>query len=78
MAQYGRKDCDHVWRERIDGFEEYCTPAVCIKCGAFGCLCDVGRDKKRDKEFLLIFKVEGVRGDANINGKWKNPYINIP
>lgn len=71
MPDYGRKDCKHVWRYRKDGWVEECVPAVCIECGAFGCQCDFG-DENIPKE---VFFGEGQNGDANINGKWVNPYV---
>jgi len=69
--RYGRADCNHKWRYRKDGHEEECGPAICIKCGAFGCFCDVDRDKVPKD----IFFDEGEDGDANINGRWENPYV---
>jgi len=71
MAYYGREDCEHVWRHRKDGWVEECVPAVCIECGAFGCLHDfIKEDIPED-----IFFSEGQDGDANINGSWINPYV---
>lgn len=70
MARYGREDCDHKWRYRLDGWEEECVPTICIECGAFGCLCDSGRDLPWE-----VFKAEGQNGNANVNGKWINPYV---
>ncbi|MBU1091254.1 hypothetical protein KKA27_00035 [Patescibacteria group bacterium] len=70
-VRYGRKDCEHIWRFRKDGWEEGCGPAVCVECGAFGCLHDFNRDDiPKD-----VFFGEGQNGDANINGRWVNPYI---
>lgn len=70
-VRYGREGCNHKWRYRKDGHEEGCGPAVCIICGAFGCFCDVDRDKVPKD----IFFDEGEDGDANINGRWGNPYV---
>ncbi|MDD5012194.1 MAG: hypothetical protein PHQ66_00905 [Candidatus Nanoarchaeia archaeon] len=70
MAHYGRKDCEHEWRYRKDGWEEGCVPAICIECGAFGCMCDI-QGKKPSKEIFF----DGYNSDANINGKWENPYV---
>ena len=39
-ARGGDSKCQHDWRRRAGGYEEYCSPAICIKCGAFGCRCD--------------------------------------
>ena len=71
MADYGRKDCNHEWRFRKGGWVEGCVPAICIECGAFGCQCDI-KGEKPSKE---IFVGEGQEKDANINGKWDNPYV---
>ena len=70
-GRYGDEKCRHKWRYRKDGWEEGCVPAVCIKCGAFGCQCDIKRKPKKE-----IFFGEGEKGNANINGLWKNPYVN--
>jgi hypothetical protein len=67
---YGKADCNHVWRYREDGWEEGCVPAICIECGAFGCMCDSEHKVPRD-----IFFNEGQKSNANINGKWINPYV---
>jgi len=71
--RYGKKDCEHVLRHRKDGWEEGCGPTICIECGAFGCLCDA---KEKDVPHDIFFG-EGLNGDANINGKWSNPYLEI-
>lgn len=68
---YGRKDCNHVIRYREDGWVDYCIPAVCIECGAFGCFCELNHTDISVSEFMK----EGYKGNANINGKWKNPYV---
>ncbi len=71
MIKYGRSDCVHVWRHRKEGWVEGCVPAICIECGAFGCQCDM----KGEKPTKEIFFDEGQKADANINGKWENPYV---
>lgn len=71
MARYGLEDCEHVWRYRSDGWEEGCVPAICIDCGAFGCMCDI----KGEKPAAEIFFKEKYTSNSNINGKWKNPYV---
>lgn len=68
--EYGRKDCEHVFRYRKGGWEEGCVPAICIECGAYACLCDIKEKIPKD-----IFFNEGVSGDANINGRWDNPLV---
>lgn len=45
--RYGRKNCHHEWAIRADGYEEGCAPIICIKCGAFGCLCDARREFRK-------------------------------
>jgi len=67
--RYGNDDCEHeevVYR--TDGWEEGCVPAVCYDCGAFGCFHDSDLEKK-------AFFDKGVAGNANVNGKWSNPYV---
>jgi len=71
MVHYGREDCEHVWRYRIDGWVEECVPTICIECGAFGCLCDLKGIKPDADKFFQ----EGYKADANPNGKWKNPDV---
>ena len=73
MPRYGRADCEHIWRYRKDGWEEGCGPAVCIRCGAFGCFCDVYKTKPCPSK--KVFFKQGQNGDANINGCWVNPYV---
>lgn len=68
MIRYGRKNCKHEMRFRKNGWEEGCVPAICKKCGAFGCACDSDTNKE------LFFK-EAMKSFDNINGKWVNPYI---
>jgi hypothetical protein len=68
--RYGRKDCDHILRAS-NGYEEYCSAAICIKCGAMGCFCDA----KRTGVSKEVFFKEKYEIDANINGKWENPYV---
>lgn len=37
--------CEHDWVLRIDGHEEGCSPAICTKCGLYGCWCDAIRSR---------------------------------
>lgn len=69
--KYGRKKCEHEWRYRKDGWVEGCVPAICIKCGAFGCGCQ-GEAMKVPKD---IFFNEGANSNDNIGGSWDNPYV---
>jgi len=85
MIRYGRKNCKHDWVNRTDGYEEQCGAAVCLKCGAFTCWCEplkeyhgigwfdeVGLELKKK-----VMIARGVAGNANTNGKWKNPYVGV-
>lgn len=71
MARYGRPDCKHDWVYRVDGYVEQCVPAICRECGAFGCMCDMGENRKPWEEF----KAQELAGDINVNGRWVNPYV---
>ena len=77
---YGIRDCEHDWVKRTDGYEEQCMPAVCVKCGAFGCYCDALRDvfgrEERDKK-IRDMETRGVAGDADTSGQWVNPYVKL-
>lgn len=88
MARYGCKNCNHYWVLRTDGYEEYCVAVVCNKCGAFGCYHDFEGDYIREHGYvgfigfleyesmrITFDSREGVKGDANINGRWINPYV---
>jgi len=70
VLRYGREDCKHELRDS-NGYEEYCSSAICIECGAMGCLCDARRAGVSDK----VFFERKYKIDANINGKWENPYV---
>lgn len=70
-AKYGRERCKHDWVHRKDGYEEQCIGAICRKCGAFGCGCDVDWSMTTRKAFYA----RGVESTANIGGKWANPYV---
>jgi len=71
MAHYGRSDCKHDWVYHEDGYVEGCVPAICKKCGAFGCMCDMGENRKPWEEFCVM----GLKANANPNGKWLNPCV---
>jgi len=74
MIRYGKSDCPHTWRYRLSSFgnefEDECIPVICVDCGAFGCACDVKGYVSNE-----IFFSEAQRYNANINGKWVNPYV---
>lgn len=77
ISKYGRKGCKHEWRYCKDHYTEECIPAVCIKCGALGCVCDAddsvgGYENRLPRE---VFFGEGQSKSANINGQWVNPYV---
>ena len=66
-----RKNCEHNWVYRKDGWEEQCVPAICTICGEYGCFCDFMRtsmkyDKaniEEKKEIYDYFIKEGINGD---------------
>ena len=72
-TRYGRENCRHLWRIRTDGYEEYCAPLICVKCGAFACHC-VFNKWKTPPSFKTLHKGE-CASNADINGEWINPYI---
>ncbi len=39
MTKQQEINCPHIWVHRTDGYEEQCTPAICIICGTYGCIC---------------------------------------
>ncbi len=55
----------HDWVLRTDGYEEQCTPAICKKCGKYGCLCDVRRDLGHSLDVLESehFHMSGIPGN---------------
>ena len=69
------EDCKHNWVHRKDGYVEYCIPAICIKCGKYGCICDAQlKDNMQEKEFYAkeidgnVHEIEKnikLRGTAN-------------
>ena len=71
-VRYGKEDCKHDWVYRKDGYEEGCCPAICRKCGAFGCACDSWGVKKK------YFFDNAIKSTDNIGGKWENPYVKPP
>lgn len=71
--RYGRKDCEHEWVYRKDGWEDECGPAICRKCGAFGCFCNV--DPRPPKK---VFFGNSAKSSDNIGGNWDNPYVQKP
>ncbi len=75
IEEYPRKiseDCQHDWVHRKDGYEEQCSPAICRKCGKYGCFCDFKRDNGLfaipfDKELFIekkkYFFENGINGN---------------
>jgi len=57
-----RESCDHKWVERLDGYEEQCGPAICNKCGLYGCCCDAKWGEMSDEE-RSIFERSGINGN---------------
>ncbi|PIT88569.1 MAG: hypothetical protein COU29_02200 [Candidatus Magasanikbacteria bacterium CG10_big_fil_rev_8_21_14_0_10_36_32] len=70
-VRYGKSDCEHDWVFRQDGYEEGCVPIICLKCGAFGCLCNFPGPRPPAEEFFD----RGVKSNTNSNGNWENPYV---
>lgn len=71
VLQNNKQDCKHEWRYCKDYWVEGCVPAICVKCGVLGCICDVaddcgGWDKILSKE---IFFREGQSMDFLKNKK---------
>lgn len=71
---YGREDCKHEWRRITHGKREHgCWRVVCIQCGAITCLCEIDNTSLK-----VALKKKTVLQNANLNGKWNNPYCRIP
>ena len=56
------KDCDHEWVNRNDGYEETCGPAICIRCGLYGCWCTAKWSEMSDEE-KKAFEENGINGN---------------
>ena len=75
------ENCKHNWVYRKDGYVEQCVPAICTKCGKYGCFCDFkfsnseiyykeGDEGK--KNLYLKFMENGINGDSHyIENKMK-------
>ncbi len=82
MIRYGKDNCAHEWAGRKNGYEEQCVPVICVKCGAFGCLCDaleeydlVNMSDKKIEQITYKILSKSYYPSDNINGQWENPYI---
>jgi hypothetical protein len=55
----------HDWVLRTDDYQEQCTPAICAKCGKYGCLCDVRRDLGHQMDVIESghFHMNGMAGN---------------
>tara|TARA_Y100000310_G_scaffold200561_1_gene200655 strand:+ start:87 stop:476 length:390 start_codon:yes stop_codon:yes gene_type:complete len=76
--RYGRRNCEHEFRNRIHGYEEGCGPVICIRCGGFACLCDVRKQNNNYSDSRVDLGLDDLPGyyaDDNLNGRWLNPYI---
>ena len=71
MIRYGKNNCEHEWVYRNDGYEEYCIPVICKKCGAFGCGCNLNDSVTINDDFFT----NGLNSFDNVNNSWVNPYI---
>lgn len=58
----GRPKCDHDWVNRTDGYEEQCGPAICTKCGRYGCWCTANYDRMTPEQ-QKRFKARGIPGN---------------
>jgi len=58
-------ECNHDWVKRLDGYVETCTPAICTKCGKYGCWCDwegvLGH--RPDSTEIADFVARGINGN---------------
>jgi hypothetical protein len=82
MIRYGKNDCVHEWAFRKDGYEQQCVPTICIKCGAFGCLCDaleeynlLSMTNKEIEQVTHKILLKSYNSFDNINNRWENPYV---
>lgn len=68
-------NCNHFWVERKDGYEEQCTPAICLVCGEYGCFCKLNNPSERRKE---LFEQLGINGNNHeLQKRLKNEKNNI-
>lgn len=54
--------CEHNWVLRTDGYEEQCIPAICTKCGMYGCACHA-KFYAMSKEKRIEFFAKGIPGN---------------
>jgi hypothetical protein len=57
-------ECEHKWVHRTDGYVEQCYPAICIKCGKYGCACDA-KYADMSKEEKEEFDNNGIPGNKH-------------
>ena len=55
-------ECNHEWVNRIDGYEEQSGPAICKKCGKYGCWRDAKYSDMSDTE-KEMFMIKGIPGN---------------
>ena len=67
MIQYGRSNCIHRWHYTVGYSSNYGDLLVCGKCGA------IASNNSGIKQYEISF--DRLSLDSNINGKWKNPFI---
>jgi len=69
MSKQNELKCPHIWVNRTDGDEEECTPAICVLCGKYGCICKLklydysNAIKVRIKNFFYDNKMLGANHD---------------
>ena len=62
-------NCEHFWVRRKDGYVEKCGPAICLKCGEYGCYCDFVKDqlKKCSSKTEETLKIKRYK-ELEVNG----------
>jgi len=82
MIRYGKNDCVMSGHLEKNGYEEQCVPIICIKCGAFGCLCDaleeydlLNMSNKEIEQITHKILSKSFSSFDNINNRWENPNV---
>ena len=58
------EECEHDWVRRLDGYEEQCGPAICRKCGKYGCYCDA-KWALMDEKSKDYFETNAINGNSH-------------
>ena len=56
--------CQHKWVQRLDGYEEQCIPAICVKCGKYSCGCKTDYGKMTEEQ-RGEFSTSGINGNSH-------------